>query len=150
MSRHRKPRRKAYRPKPKHAPMLIASELVLRPVDQIIEQLARDGTVNVDERGNPQFQAGDGCWYDAAAGIEGVIWHFEMWCTRHGRDLPLQPLRELQIALKYIVPIMPKTITELVDAMPILRLALALADGDDAVDILQQTQIKVALETHAA
>lgn len=130
--------------------MLIAADLVLRPVEQIIEQIDRDGTVNVDSRGFPQFQAGDGKWYESAGGIEGVIWHFEMWCTRHGKDLPLQPLRDLHTALKYLVPIQERTMAGLRESMPQLRRALSVADPDDALDILHQTQIKAAMEARAA
>jgi hypothetical protein len=130
--------------------MVLAAELVMRPVDQIIDQIERDGTVDVDERGFPHFQAGDGNWYDSAAGIEGVIWHFEMWCIRHGKELPLQPLRDLHVALKYLVPVQARTLADLKTSMPQLRRALALANPEDALDLLHQAEIKDAMEARAA
>lgn len=144
-ARREKRRNKTYRPRAKHAPMLVASDLVLRPLEQIIEQLVRDGTSITDSKGYPVFQAGDGQWYPSDEAIEGVIWHFEMFCTRHGRELPLDGLRELYIALHYIKPVMESTLAKLKDAMPALRRAMAMADPDDQLDLLQQTRIKAEL-----
>ena len=144
--RARKARNKRYTPRAVRAPMIVATDLVLRPVEAIIDQINRDGTVHADAKGIPQFQAGDGCWYEAAGAIEGVIWHFEMWCVRHGESLPLDPLRELHIALKYMVPIQERTLRNLGTAMPTLRRAMSLADPDDQVDLLRQTQIRAELE----
>src|SRR5690606_33886464 len=144
-TRREKRRNKPYRQRAKHAPMLVASDLVLRPVEAIIDRLEIDGTVDVDGKGNPIFQAGDGEWYDAAGAIEGVIWHFEMFCTRHGRELPLDSLRELHIALKYIKPVMGSTLAKLKKDMPALRRAMAMANPNDQLNLLRQTQIKAEL-----
>src|SRR3546814_2911572 len=38
-ARREKRRNKPYRQRPKHAPMLVATDLVLRPLEQIIDQL---------------------------------------------------------------------------------------------------------------
>ncbi|KAG0752367.1 hypothetical protein G6F22_021897 [Rhizopus arrhizus] len=74
MTHARKPRRKQYRPRAVRAPMLVATDLVLRPLEAIIDQINRDGTVHTDAKGIPQFRAGDGKWYESAGAIEGVIW----------------------------------------------------------------------------
>ena len=134
----------------KRAPMLVATDLVLRPLEAIIDQINRDGTVHTDAQGFPDFRAGDGKWYEAAGAIEGVIWHFEMWCTRHNRTLPLEPLRELHIALKYLVPIREETMAGLATTMPALRRAMATADPDDQTDLLLQTQIRAELDAARA
>lgn len=148
-SKRRKERNKRYVPRLVRTPMLIGSDLVMRPVEQIIEQIERDGTVMVGSNGFPVFQAGDGKWHDSAAGIEGLIWHLEMWCTRHGRELPLQPLRDLHTALKYLVPVMEKNLFALRATLPVLRRAIATSDPDDAIDLLQQTRIKAEIERAA-
>ena len=148
-ARREKRRNKPYRQRAKHAPMLVASDLVLRPLERIIDQLKHEGTAITDSKGYPVFQAGDGQWYPSADAIEGVIWHLEMFCTRHGRELPLDGLRDLHIALKYIKPVMESTLAKLDKEMPALRRAMAMADPDDQLDLLRQTQIKAELEYSA-
>lgn len=149
-ARREKRRNKPYRQRAVYTPMLVATDLVLRPLESIVDRLEIDGTVDVDGKGNPVFQAGDGRWYDAAGAIEGVMWHFEMFCTRHRRELPLDSLRELHIALKYIKPVMGSTLAKLKKDMPALRRAMAMADSDDQLDLLQQTRIKAELEARQA
>lgn len=143
---HRKARRaKRYQPKPVRHPMLVGASLVMFPLQQIVNQLDLHGTVDTDSKGVAQFMATDGRWYESAPAIEGVIWHFEMMCTRHGLVLPLDGLRELHIALKYIVPIQNSTMVKLRAALPVLQRAMGLADRQDQIDLLQQTRIRAEL-----
>jgi len=146
----REKRRKPYRPREVRTPMIVGAQLVMDPLERIVAQIDRDGTTDVDERGTPVFQTGDGRWYDAAGAIEGVVWHFEMMATRHGLDLPLDGLRELVIAFRYVVPIQASTMAKLRAALPVLRQAMAGGDPADQVDILQQTRIKAEFEAAAA
>lgn len=153
-SPHRRARRakrqKTYREKPVHAPMLVASALVLGPLEAIVDRLEIDGTVDVDGRGNPIIQdMQTGEWYDAAGGIEGLCWHLDMHCTRHGVSLPLDGLRELHIAFKYCAPVQASTMRKLREALPILRRAMAMADKSDQLDLMRQTMIKAELEEAA-
>lgn len=146
---HRKAQRarnKRYVPKPIRTPMLIGAELVLRPLEQIIDRLEIDGTVDVDGRGTPVFQDGDGQWYEAAGAIEGLMWHIEMLAIRHGMDLPLDGMRELVTAFRYLVPVQPSTMAKLRLAMPELRRVLSMADPDEQISLMRQTQIKAELE----
>ncbi|KAG1305825.1 hypothetical protein G6F63_016579 [Rhizopus arrhizus] len=64
--------------------------------------------------------------------------------------LPLDPLRELHIALKYLVPIRAETMAGLATTMPALRRAMATADPDDQTDLLLQTQIRAELDAARA
>lgn len=147
---HRKARRnKRYVPKAIRTPMIVGTDLVLRPLEAIVDRLEIDGTVDVDGKGNPVFQAGDGEWYDAAGAIEGVHKHFDMFATRHKLTLPLDCLRELSIAFRYCVPVQQSTMQKLRTALPALRRAMSMADPDEQVDLLRQTQIWAELE-HAA
>lgn len=148
MGQSQKPRRK-YRPKDVRTPMLVGTDLVLRPLERIIEQIERDGTVNASRRGVPIFQQ-DGKWYETAAAIEGVIWHFETFAARHQIDLPLDALRELHTALKYLVPVFERTLTGVKAALPVLRRAMSLADPDEQIDILMGAQIRAEQERIAA
>ncbi len=144
-----KRRNKRYVPRPTRTPMIVGAQMTIAPLQQIIDQIASDGTVNTSAKGVPMFQAGDGRWYDTAAALEGVIWHLDMYCARHSKQLPIQPLRELHICLAYITPISESLLNRLQAALPQIQREMALADPDDQVDLLRQTQIKDGLEQKA-
>lgn len=147
---HRKARRsKRYTPREIRTPMIVGTDLVLRPLETIVDRLEIDGTVDVDGKGNPVLRASDGEWYDAAGAIEGVMWHMEMHATRHGVTLPLDGLKELVIAFRFCVPVQNSTMQKLRAAMPVLRRAMSLAKPEDQIDLLRQTQIRAQLE-HAS
>ncbi|KDC15347.1 hypothetical protein L542_2103 [Bordetella bronchiseptica F-1] len=55
-------------------------------------------------------------------------------------------MRELHVALKYIAPVMESTLVKLKSDLPVLRRAMALADPDDQLELLRQTQIKAEME----
>lgn len=132
--------------RPVAAPMIMGSEIVMRPLEQLFDELDRTGKVSANAKGYPIFVACDGHKYEAAPAIEGLIWHFEMWSIRHAKELPLQPLRDLYIALHYLVPIQERTIEGLRHALPILRRVIALGQRDDQGDLFHQTRIKIAME----
>lgn len=148
MGQSQKPRRK-YRPKDVRTPMLVGTDLVLRPLERIIEQICIDGTTNVSRRGTPMFQNGSSEWFDTAEAIDGVILHLEMYSLRTGIAVPLDALRELHIAFKYAVPIFERTLDGVTAAMPVLRRIMSAADPDVMLDILRQTQIKIELDKKA-
>lgn len=148
-ARRAKVRNKVYRPKPVRNSMLVASSLVLAPLEAMLDQIEVKGTVDVDGNGNPVFRDGDGEWYGAAGGIEGLVWHLEMHETRHHVELPLDGMRELVIAFRYCAPVQPSTMRKVREAMPIVSKALAMADRDDQIDLLQQTKIKDVMERMA-
>ncbi|MGN6659628.1 MAG: hypothetical protein ACTHKN_11615 [Achromobacter mucicolens] len=132
--------------RPKTAPMMVGAEIVMRPLEQLFDELDRTGKVSVNARGYPDFLACDGYRYEAAPAIEGLIWHFEMWETRHGKKLPLQPLRDLHVALHYIVPVQERTVEALRHTLPILRQVMAMGTPEDQGDLLMQTCIKSLME----
>lgn len=133
----------------KASPMIVGAEIVMRPLEQLFDELDRTGKVSINAKGYPEFLECDGHRYEAAPAIEGLIWHFEMWSIRHGRELPLQPLRDLHIALHYLVPIQESTIEGLRQALPALRRVITLGQPADQVDLFQQTRIKIAMEAQA-
>lgn len=145
-ARREKRRNKPYRRREPRGHMLVASDLVLRPLETIVDQLDISGSLDTDGKGNPIFRDGNGRTHDAAAAIEGLMWHFEMHSIRHGCPLPLDGVRELHVALKYIAPVMESTLVKLKSDLPVLRRAMALADPDDQLDLLRQTQIKAEME----
>lgn len=143
-SRRARPGRRAERPKA--SPMIVGAEIVMRPLEQLFDELDRTGKVSVNARGYPDFLACDGYRYEAAPAIEGLIWHFEMWEIRHGKALPLQPLRDLHVALHYLVPLQERTVEALRQTLPVLRNVMATGKPEDQVDLLQQTRIKAAMK----
>lgn len=135
--------------RPQMLPMLLGADRALRPIEQVIEQIERGAKFSANAEGRAQFQTPDGHWHEAAPAIEGLIWHFEMWCIRHGRNLPLQPLRDLHTALHYMVPVHESTLDGLRVTMPVLRRVMALGDRQDQADLMQQALIKGAMEGRA-
>lgn len=149
MAKSQKPR-KAYRPKEIRAPMLIGASLVVSPIEAIFDQISADGTVNVDSRGIPQFRATDGIWYATAPALEGLVYHLEMLCARRNIQLPINPIKQLQIALEYSVPVTSLLMQKLKAALPIIRHTLSFADPDEQIDILRSAQIRYEFERIAA
>ncbi|MBD9433214.1 hypothetical protein IB257_25025 [Achromobacter sp. ACM03] len=144
----RRPARQRRLP-PRLTPLLIGAHMLLSPIEQVIVQIECGGQLQVNADGQPQIHTADGQWHEAAPAIQGLIWHFEMWCIRHGRDLPLQPLRDLHTALLYLVPVHESTLEGLHVTLPALRRVMALADREDQTDLMQQALIKGAMEGRA-
>lgn len=149
MSRTKKPRKK-YRPKDIRAPMLIGASLVVSPIEAIFDQINTDGTVNVDKFGTPQFLATDGIWYATAPALEGLVYHLEMLSARRNIELPIEPVRQLRIAMEYSVPVTDTLLDKLKQALPVIRHTLSFADPDEQIDILRSAQIKYEFERLAA
>lgn len=139
-------RNKRYRPRPVCTPMIVGAALVFSPLEAIIQQLETDGTLTTSARGTPMFQGSDGTWYCTATAIQGVIDHCEMWCIRHGRELPLDSLREFQRFITYCMPITESLLQRLRRDTPALQAAMAQGNPDDMLNLLMQTQIKDELE----
>lgn len=149
MARSQKPRKK-YVPKDVRVPLLVGVDSVYRPLERIIEQIERDGTVNTSQRGTPMFQDINGLWFASAAAISGIVDFVEMYNRRHHTTLPILAMSELRIALDYAMPVFEHTLSRLKADLVVIRKELSLADPDDLVDILRQTQIKEQLDLIAA
>lgn len=138
--------RKPVKMRPKYAPVIVGTSLVLAPLIAVVDQIARDGTVLTGARGRPVFQDGDGNWYETPAALEGLIWHLEMLATRHSLHIPLDALREFWKALDYSIPITQSLLNRVQADIPVLQRVMALASGDDHIDLLRQVQIKAEME----
>lgn len=147
MTHARKPRRKQYRPRPARLPMLIKTQQTLAPLEAIIDQIQRDGTVTIDARGVPIFYCvADGEWYASAPAISGMADFFDMWATRHGSPFEATALRQLANRLDVGMPIDAPLMAALNREIPNLRRIGASLDQADASDLLRQTQIKAEME----
>lgn len=140
-------RSKHYCPKRVDIPMIVRAYNTLGPLDAIISQIARDGTVNCSPRGVPMFRDLEtGEWFDTAYALQGLIDHLEMYQLREQRSLPLQALKELHRCLDYSMPVSQGLLSRLQRDLPVLQRAIATADPDQMRDILRQVQIKELME----
>lgn len=132
-------------------PMLIKTPQTLAPLEAIIDQIQRDGTVTVDARGVPIFHCvADGEWYASAPAILGMADFFDMWATRHGREFKAVALRQLAKRLEVGMPVDAPLLAALHAEIPTLRRIGAGLDQDDATDLLQQTRILAELDAARA
>lgn len=151
MTHARKPRRKQYRPRPARLPMLIKAQQTLAPLEAIIDQIDRDGTITTDARGTPIFLCvADGEWYASAPAIAGMADFFDMWATRHGSPFKAVALRQLANRLEVGMPIDAPLMAALHREIPALRRIGAGLTQDDASDLLRQTQIRAELDAARA
>lgn len=133
--------------RPARPPMLIKTQQTLAPLESIIDQIERDGTVTVDARGVPVFHcAADGEWYASAPAIAGMADFFDMWAVRHGREFKATALRQLAKRLDVGMPIDTPLMAALHAEIPALRRIGAGLTQDDASDLLRQTQIRAELD----
>lgn len=149
MTHARKPRRK-YRPRPVHIPMLIKTQLTLEPLEQVIDQIERAGTVDTDAAGVPIFYCNaDGHWYASGPAITGMADFFRMWATRHRQPLDVSALQELGKRLELSMPMDGPLMARIHALVPTLRRIGSGMDRGDAIDLVQQTRIHAELEQRA-
>ena len=133
--------------RPVHFPMIVKVDTVIRPLEAIIDQIERFGTVDVTESGLPVFKpTSETTWFATAPAVEGLADAFEMWGTRHAKAINVAPLRVLAHALATGAEITQTNLADLHALMPRLRAIAARFGHDEAKDIIQQTQIKAELE----
>lgn len=138
-ARH-KPAREVYVP----APMLIKTQIVFAPLESVLDEIERTGTVDV-AGGAPVFQPpGESAWYALAPAIVGVANLFDMWAARHGKTLDVSALTRLAKKLEYAMPIAQSDIDDTRATMNVLRRVPM--GHQEAVSLVQQTQIKAELE----
>ena len=135
-------------------PRLIAqpwkTAAVFDPLEQIIEQLERDGTVNVttDKKmsGMPVFLNTDGKWYSSAAALEGVIQAFEIHAGRTGQPLPIKPLQQLAAKLAIGMPIFASDTDAVRAAINVLRKVGNSLTADEAAELAQAVSISAEMD----
>ncbi|QKQ46789.1 hypothetical protein [Achromobacter denitrificans] len=137
--------------RPARLPMLIKTQQTLAPLEAIIDQIQREGTVTIDTRGVPVFYCvADGEWYASAPAIAGMADFFDMWAVRHGRAFKATALRQLANRLEASMPIDAPLMAALHAEIPNLRRIGASLDQADASDLLRQTQIRAELDAARA
>ncbi|MCP1404464.1 hypothetical protein [Achromobacter insolitus] len=130
------------RPRPEHIPMLVKAQYTLEPLESLIDQIERLGTVYTAQ-GEAIFpNHGDGVWYPAVGAVAGMADFFEMWAIRHNKPLNVSALRQLAARLENGMPVDQPLVDRLRTLFPVLRRVGATLLPDDAEDLIRQTLIK--------
>ncbi len=135
--------RRQYRP-PREvnvpAPMMLKIQLVLAPLEAIIDEIERDGTVDTIN-GTPVFRAlGDESWYASHPAIIGIVELFEEWCRRTGRTVEVRGLKRLANKLQASMPLAESDISDVRREMVGLRRAVMQMTHAEAIELVEWTQ----------
>ena len=155
MSRQKPRRNKKYRPRDLGTAPLISHMHVIyavfSPVYRVIDQMERDGTIDVAGDGMAVYKAAkDGKWYSFADGLLGLVETYEIWERRSGRNLNMLPIRQIIARIKYdtaITEIETRAARSAVDRM---RYATMRMTAYEAEEMLRDFQIKEELLKVAA
>lgn len=139
-----KKRNKTYKPKPVRGNMFIAGYRILQPVQVILDQLDRDGTVYVDSNGRAVLNDGEET-YEIVPALAGLIDWIQLRIDQAGIELDLAPLTQLKNQLHYAMPITEQVFNACKDLMPALRRVVSLMPADKALSNIRTTQIKAEL-----
>ncbi|MNV69352.1 hypothetical protein D3C71_1622580 [compost metagenome] len=130
------------RPRPEHIPMLVKAQYTLEPLETLLDQIERCGTVDTAQ-GEAIFpNHADGVWYPAVGAVAGMADFYEMWATRHNKPLNVSALRQLAARLENGMPVDQPLADRLRTLFPVLRRVGATLDPHDAEDLIRQTLIK--------
>lgn len=137
--------------KPIPVPMIVKMNTVLSPLEAILDQLERDGTVHTDARGTPIFKAApENEWFAMVPALLGVIDMFSMWATRRGKVFDLSALQRLAHKLEYGMPVSQSDVRAVRALLPYMQRVACTLSHDEAKNLVLQTQIKEELEGSAA
>lgn len=133
--------------RPRRFPMIVKADTVLRPLEDIIEQIERHDTMDVSRSGMPIFRIpGERGWYATAPAIRGVVEAFDLWAKRHGQPTITQPLHALVTCMECAMPIQRSNLDAVRALLPKLRAISARFGHEEAADIIRVTQIREAME----
>lgn len=151
MAGNKKPR-KQHRPGWNSGGVLLKSQpwkmkAVFGPLESILDQLERDGTVDCATNGAPVFKDNvDGHWYCTVSALNGVIEAYEIHERRYNRTLGLEPLRILSNKLQYGMPIFESDTKAARECLVRMRVETMQMTADYAKQLTKDFQIKEALE----
>lgn len=155
MSQSQKPR-KPYRPKWNMGGVKMRSEpwrvaAVFDPLEAILDGLERDGEVTTTRDGTPIFRdMNDGCYYETAPALEGIIDAFATHAVRQHRPMPLEPLRVLARKLRYAMPLEMADVAAARQSVKALRAESMEMTLRYANDLVKTTQIRIELDEREA
>ncbi|MGS1115979.1 hypothetical protein [Castellaniella sp. UC4442_H9] len=136
--------------RPLPVPMIVKMTTVLSPVEAILDQIERDGTVCVDGRGMPIFKASpENEWFAMVPALLGVVDMFSMWATRHEKAFDLSALQRLAHKLEYSMPVTDTDTRAVRALLPSMQRVACTLSHDEADNLILQTRIKDELEARA-
>lgn len=155
MARSKKPR-KPYRPAWNGGGVKLRTEpwkvdAVFRPLETILDELGRDGTVTTTAAGVPIFRdRNDGCWYETAPAVEGVACAFEIHGMRQCRAVPVEALLLLARKLRYAMPIDEADVEAARRDLVALRAEAMQMTAAYARDLVRTTQVRIEFDAKEA
>lgn len=144
--------RKPYQPKWNAGGTLLRHEMwkisaVFTPVEAIVDQLERDGTVMTDENGVPVFSdRTEGCYYAMGPSIRGLTDAFDLHSNRHKRPILTNGLAVLCGKLELGHEITELDIAAAKRSIAAMRHEAAQMTSRYASALVQDVQLKFELE----
>lgn len=129
-------------------PMTIKMMYVLDPLERIIDDIERTGTVEV-ANGQPIFrhlEKSGSVAYPAAPAIDGIADFFEMFCTRRGSSMELAGIRQFAKKLEYGMQLTQQNLDAARADMQRMRGLVPLLTQEEADSLILQVQIKSEME----
>lgn len=119
---------------------------VWRPLEQILDRMEMDGTVETAQGRPVLYDAGTNGWYEIAPAIVGLVDFHRIAADRHGWDVDLQPLTKLAKKLEHGTPIFAADVAAVRALAANLKRHVGHLTLREAKDILTTVRIQIALE----
>lgn len=120
---------------------------VMAPLESILDQLENEGTIDVAGSDVAVFKdLTDGHWYDSAAALMGVVEAYEIHEIRSGRQLNMEPMRQLAKKLEYGMPIFDSDTKSVRECLARMKAETLEMTAGYARDLIKDFQIKEELE----
>lgn len=128
--------------------MMVKMMYVLDPLERIIDDIERTGTVEV-ANGQPIFrhlEKSGSVAYSAAPAIDGIADFFEMFCIRRGSSMDLVGIRQFAKKLEYGMQLTQQNLDAARADMQKMRGLVPLLRQEEADSLILQVQIKSEME----
>lgn len=119
---------------------------VWRPLEQIMDRMQIDGTVETAQGRPILYDAGTGGWYEIAPAIEGLIDFHRIAGSRHGWQIDLRPLEKLAAKLQHGTPIFEPDLQAVRTLAAQLKRHVGRLTLREAKDILTTVRIQIEME----
>lgn len=119
---------------------------VWAPLDQIMDRMEIDGTVETAQGRPVLYDAGSGGWYEIAPAIMGVVDFHRIAAERHGWQIDLNPLTKLAKKLEHGSPIFSRDLDAVRATAAICKRHAGELTLREAQDILRTVRIQIEME----
>lgn len=150
MSKPKKKRNKKYVPKPASkwtlSARLIKANYILQPLESLIEEMEKAGTVDTINGKVVVFDRFLNEYYELAPAARGFIDVFDIINRRHGTNLDLTPISQLIARLEYGAPVTAKETESAKASLAQIRTAIRSLPAGALVNAIKDADLKIALE----